>query len=52
LGIKDDEQPFIQEKPFRWVRGYHVVANHYYGQDKHSAGVIMILKASKRWLCC
>jgi choline dehydrogenase-like flavoprotein len=21
--IKDDEQPFIQEKPFRWVRGYH-----------------------------
>lgn len=22
--IKDDEQPFIQEKPFRWVRGYHV----------------------------
>jgi len=22
--IKDDEQPFIQEKPFRWVRGYHM----------------------------
>lgn len=22
--VKDDEQPFIQEKPFRWVRGYHV----------------------------
>lgn len=22
--IKDDEQPYIQEKPFRWVRGYHV----------------------------
>ena len=22
--IRDDEQPFIQEKPFRWVRGYHV----------------------------
>jgi choline dehydrogenase-like flavoprotein len=22
--LKDDEQPFIQEKPFRWVRGYHV----------------------------
>ena len=21
--IKDDEQPFVQEKPFRWVRGYH-----------------------------
>ena len=21
--LKDDEQPFIQEKPFRWVRGYH-----------------------------
>jgi choline dehydrogenase-like flavoprotein len=21
--IKDDEQPFIQEKPFRWFRGYH-----------------------------
>lgn len=21
---KDDEQPFIQEKPFRWVRGYHM----------------------------
>ena len=21
--VKDDEQPFIQEKPFRWVRGYH-----------------------------
>jgi choline dehydrogenase-like flavoprotein len=20
--LKDDEQPFIQEKPFRWVRGY------------------------------
>lgn len=22
--LKDDEQPFIQEKPFRWTRGYHV----------------------------
>ena len=22
--IKEDEQPFIQEKPFRWFRGYHV----------------------------
>jgi choline dehydrogenase-like flavoprotein len=22
--IKDDEQPFIEEKPFRWFRGYHV----------------------------
>lgn len=22
--IKDDEQPFIEEKPFRWVRGYHM----------------------------
>lgn len=22
--LRDDEQPFIQEKPFRWVRGYHV----------------------------
>ena len=22
--IKDDEQPFVEEKPFRWVRGYHV----------------------------
>src|SRR5213083_1652953 len=22
--IKDDEQPFVQEKPFRWFRGYHV----------------------------
>lgn len=22
--LKDDEQPFIQEKPFRWFRGYHV----------------------------
>lgn len=22
--IKDDEQPFIAEKPFRWFRGYHV----------------------------
>jgi choline dehydrogenase-like flavoprotein len=22
--VKDDEQPFIQEKPFRWFRGYHV----------------------------
>jgi choline dehydrogenase-like flavoprotein len=22
--IRDDEQPFIQEKPFRWFRGYHV----------------------------
>lgn len=21
--IKDDEQPIIQEKPFRWFRGYH-----------------------------
>lgn len=21
--LKDDEQPFIEEKPFRWVRGYH-----------------------------
>ena len=21
--LKDDEQPFIQEKPFRWIRGYH-----------------------------
>jgi choline dehydrogenase-like flavoprotein len=22
--LPDDEQPFIQEKPFRWVRGYHM----------------------------
>ncbi len=22
--LRDDEQPFIQEKPFRWVRGYHM----------------------------
>lgn len=22
--LKDDEQPFVQEKPFRWFRGYHV----------------------------
>jgi choline dehydrogenase-like flavoprotein len=22
--IKDDEQPVIEEKPFRWFRGYHV----------------------------
>src|SRR6478735_5205363 len=22
--IKDDEQPFVEEKPFRWFRGYHV----------------------------
>jgi choline dehydrogenase-like flavoprotein len=22
--IKEDEQPFVQEKPFRWFRGYHV----------------------------
>lgn len=22
--VKDDEQPFIEEKPFRWFRGYHV----------------------------
>ncbi len=22
--LKDDEQPFIQEKPFRWVRGYQM----------------------------
>lgn len=22
--LPDDEQPFIQEKPFRWYRGYHV----------------------------
>jgi choline dehydrogenase-like flavoprotein len=22
--LPDEEQPFIQEKPFRWVRGYHM----------------------------
>jgi len=22
--LNDDEQPYIQEKPFRWFRGYHV----------------------------
>ncbi|MBL0743945.1 GMC oxidoreductase [Chryseolinea lacunae] len=22
--LPDDEQPFVQEKPFRWFRGYHV----------------------------
>ena len=22
--LKEDEQPFVQEKPFRWFRGYHV----------------------------
>jgi choline dehydrogenase-like flavoprotein len=22
--LPDDEQPYIQEKPFRWVRGYHM----------------------------
>ncbi len=24
FALKDDEQPFVQEKPFRWVRGYHM----------------------------
>ncbi|MEQ8685372.1 MAG: GMC family oxidoreductase, partial [Imperialibacter sp.] len=24
FALKEDEQPFIQEKPFRWFRGYHV----------------------------
>ncbi len=23
FAVKEDEQPFIQEKPFRWTRGYH-----------------------------
>jgi choline dehydrogenase-like flavoprotein len=24
FALKDDEQPFVEEKPFRWTRGYHV----------------------------
>ncbi|WP_247231405.1 GMC oxidoreductase [Telluribacter sp. SYSU D00476] len=24
FAIKDDEQPFVEDKPFRWTRGYHV----------------------------
>jgi choline dehydrogenase-like flavoprotein len=24
FALKDGEQPFVQEKPFSWVRGYHV----------------------------
>ena len=22
--LRDDEQPYVQEKPFGWIRGYHV----------------------------
>ena len=36
--VKDKEHPYIQEKPFDWIRAYQVAANHCYGQDKYNAG--------------
>jgi len=35
--VKDTDHPYIQEKPFDWIRGYRWVENHCYGQGKPSA---------------
>ena len=43
--VKDTEHPYVQEKPFDWIRGYQVGGKALCGQGKHSAGAILILKA-------
>ena len=43
--VKDTEHPYVQEKPFDWIRGYQVGGKSLCGQDKHNAGATLILKA-------
>jgi len=42
--VKDKEHPYIQEKPFDWIRGYQVGANQLSGQGKLNGGVSTILR--------
>ena len=43
--VKDKEHPYIEEKPFDWIRGYQVGGNLCFGPDRPSAGATLILKA-------
>ena len=42
--VKDKEHPYIQEKPFDWIRGYQVGGKSLLWARAHSAGANMILK--------
>ena len=43
--VKDKEHPYIQTKPFEWIRGYQVGASRSCGPDRYNAGATWILKA-------
>src|SRR5580692_7780544 len=36
--VKDNDHPYIQEKPFEWIRGYRLAANRSPGDVPASAG--------------
>ena len=42
--VKDNEHPYIQEKPFDWIRGYQVGGKSLIWARRHSAGVILTMK--------
>ena len=42
--VKDKEHPYVQEKPYDWIRGIKLEGNLYCGRDKRKDGVNMILR--------
>jgi hypothetical protein len=42
--VKDNDHPYIQEKPFDWIRGYQVGGNHCCGHGRPSGGANTTLK--------
>src|SRR4051812_43235046 len=46
--VKDKEHPYVEDKPFTWVRGTRLVVNLYYGHGGHNAGVILITKQMQK----
>jgi hypothetical protein len=45
--VKDKEHPYIQHKPFDWIRGYQVGGKSLMWADGRNAGVILILKRTQ-----
>ena len=42
--VKDKEHPYIQEKPFDWIRGYQVGGKSLIWARQHSDGAVLNLK--------
>jgi choline dehydrogenase-like flavoprotein len=46
--VKDNEHPYIQEKPFDWIRGYQVGGKSLIWARQTRGGVVLILKGPAR----